>query len=423
MRIPSPPLNGHARHPSLVTPPLLPTARAGGSPPRAAVHPRSSASDLVCLSHLRWDFVFQRPQHLLTRFSRERRVFYVEEPQFGGRREHLVVSRREHGLHVVTPHLPAPSPEAGLHARLRTMIDRLFSEQRIADHLLWFYTPMAMPYTNHLTPQLVVYDCMDELSAFAGAPPAMREREAQLLAWADLVFTGGQSLYEAKRGRHPRVHAFPSSIDQHHFCQARARRSDPPDQAAIPHPRLGFFGVVDERFDVQLIEGVARARPDWQIVILGPVVKIDPATLPRLANVHYLGQKAYADLPRYLGGWDVALLPFAHNASTRFISPTKTPEYLSAGCPVVSTAITDVVRPYGELKLVHIADGVADFCSAIAAAFADVHDPAWQLRVRAALRGNSWDRTWMEMRGLMEEAARSKGHDLSRCTPAASTPD
>lgn len=415
MRSSSTSLNGPIQRSPTLTPPVLSVPQELCATPFAAAQ-QSDASDLVCLSHLRWDFVFQRPQHLLTRFSRERRVFYVEEPVFGGSCEHLVVTRREHGLHVVTPHLVEALAEPELHLRLRAMVDRLFAEQRIAEHVLWFYTPMALPFTNHLKPQLVVYDCMDELSAFSGAPPTMSAREAQLMSWADLVFTGGQSLYEAKRGRHPQVHAFPSSIDQHHFAQARIIRTDPADQAPIPHPRIGFFGVVDERFDAQLLDGVARAHPEWQFVIIGPVAKIDPAILPRHANIHYLGQKAYADLPRYLAGWDVAMLPFAHNASTRFISPTKTPEYLSAGCPVVSTSITDVVRPYGELGLVRIADGDAAFAEAIALASADSADPAWQLRVRAALRGNSWDRTWKAMSDLMEEAAHGKGHDLRKRT-------
>jgi UDP-galactopyranose mutase len=372
-----------------------------------------SVPDLVCFSHLRWDFVFQRPQHLLTRFSRERRVFYVEEPVFGGASVGLEVSRQGHGLHVVRPHLPAPLPEPELHGHLRVLVDRLFAEQGIVLPMLWFYTPMALPFTHHLPARVVVYDCMDELSAFAGAPPAMREREAQLMSWADLVFTGGMSLYEAKRDRHPHVHAFPSSIDQAHFAQARRIAADPADQAGIARPRIGFFGVVDERFDVALLDGVARARPDWQFVIIGPVVKIDPAILPRHPNIHYLGRKDYRELPSYLSGWDVAILPFARNESTRFISPTKTPEYLSAGRPVVSTPITDVVRPYGEQGLVRIAEDVDGFVAAIAAAMSDAADPAWLAKVDRFLDGNSWDRTWREMAAKMREAERLRRYQPS----------
>jgi len=267
----------------------------------------------------------------------------------------------------------------------------------------WYYTPMALAFTSHLKPQTVVYDCMDELSAFAHAPATLRLREAELLRRASVVFTGGQSLYEAKRGRHPNVHAFPSSVDVPHFARARQISVDPPDQAGIPRPRLGFFGVIDERMDIELLAGVAAARPQWSIVLVGPVVKIDPAQLPRAANIHYLGQKSYDQLPDYIAGWDVAMLPFARNDATRFISPTKTPEYMAAGKPVVSTSIRDVIRPYGQQGLVRIADTVGDFVVACEASLAD--EPIARMRdADAFLRQTSWDGTWTRMRRLIEAA-------------------
>lgn len=364
---------------------------------------KGNLPDLVCLSHLRWDFVYQRPQHLLTRFANERRVFFFEEPIFVDGPMHLDVSRRECGVWVVVPHLPkALVSEEALDGVLRIMIDRLFAEHEIDTHLLWYYTPMACAWTRHLKPLATVYDCMDELSAFKGASPVLKEREAELFTRADMVFTGGQSLYEAKRGQHPNVFAFPSSIDAQHFAQARSITVDPPDQANIPHPRLGFFGVIDERMDLELIDAVAEARPLWHQVMIGPVVKIDEASLPRRSNIHYLGGKSYAELPAYLAGWDVALLPFARNESTRFISPTKTPEYLAAGCSVVSTSIRDVVRPYGQNGLVHIADDAAAFVAAIEAALKS--DGSARLReVDAFLSQTSWDRTWKRMSELIED--------------------
>jgi UDP-galactopyranose mutase len=243
----------------------------------------------------------------------------------------------------------------------------------------------------------------------------MRISEANLLARADLVFTGGQSLYEAKRGQHPRVFAFPSSVDAAHFARARREIEDPADQAAIPHPRLGFFGVIDERMDLDLLAAVADARPDWHLAIIGPVVKVDPALLPKRANIHYLGKKDYQELPAYLAGWDVALLPFAINESTRFISPTKTPEYLAAGKPVVSTPIRDVVRPYGMRGLVHIAATADDFVQAIAQALAEDGDARMQ-RADAFLAQESWDRTWERMRRLIEEVIDGAAEEEDRVT-------
>ena len=356
---------------------------------------RSTARDLVCFSHLRWDFVFQRPQHLLSRVARERRVFYVEEPLYEDGPARIDADSRAANVMVVRFHLPNGTTAAEAEGLQGELLDRFFREQHIQDFIAWYYTPMALGYTAHLHPVVTIYDCMDELSAFKQAPRELIEREAKLFARADLVFTGGQSLYEAKRHKHPHVYAFPSSVDVQHFGQARSVTAEPGDQASVPHPRLGFFGVIDERMDLTLLDGIARARPNWHLVILGPVVKIDPADLPRRDNIHYLGAKKYGELPGYLAGWDVALLPFAQNESTRFISPTKTPEYLAGGKPVVSTPILDVVRPYGELGLVKIADTTEAFVQACEEALTQVTNNAqWLGAVDAFLAQMSWDRTW-----------------------------
>lgn len=359
--------------------------------------------DLVCLSHLRWDFVYQRPQHLMSRFAQRGRVFFVEEPVYDNGELRLDVSRRDDGVYVVVPRIPEGVYDLeALDAIQRRMIDELFREQNIREHILWYYTPMAIAWSTHLKPLATIYDCMDELSAFKGAPRSLTDREEELFRRADLVFTGGQSLYEAKRDRHQNIYPFPSSIDATHFVKARCVEVEPEDQREIPHPRLGFFGVIDERMDIELLAGIADARPDWHLVIIGPVVKIDEAELPQRQNIHYLGGKQYAELPAYLGGWDVALLPFALNESTRFISPTKTPEYLSAGRPVVSTSIRDVVRPYGQLNLVRIADTVEEFAAACREAMNE--DAEKRVReVDAFLAETSWDRTWRRMSELIED--------------------
>lgn len=356
---------------------------------------------LLCLSHLRWDFVFQRPQHLLTRAATDYDVIFLEEPVEAEGAPRLALEQRPGGITLAVPHLPPGlEPEQRIAAQ-RTLLDRLLLPEAGRRLVAWFYTPMALAFAGHLAPDVTVYDCMDELSAFRGAPPEMLAMEERLLARADLVFTGGRSLFEAKRHRHPSVHCFPSSIDAAHFGRARQGRADPADQAGIAHPRLGFFGVIDERMDLDLVRDLAARRPDWQFVLLGPVVKIDSASLPRAANLHWLGPKRYAELPDYLAGWDLGVMPFAMNESTRFISPTKTPEFLAAGLPVVSTPVTDVARDWGEARLVSIAADAAGFEREIAALLRSPR-AAWLERVDRRLALGSWDATWREMQALLE---------------------
>ena len=397
-----------------------PPSRNSRPPGLTAAAQPSIPPDVVALSHLRWDFVFQRPQHLLTRCARRHRVFVIEEPIVGEGPARFEVSVRQHGIRVAVPRLPDGLTVEAAAALQASLLRAFFREHRISDFLLWYYTPMALTFTRHLRPRAVVYDCMDELSAFAGAPASMRDREQELLKRADVVFTGGQTLFESKRHSHPNVFAFPSSVDVDHFGRARVSQPDPDDQRHIPHPRLGFFGVVDERMDLELLREVAAARRDWHLVIVGPVVKIDPSCLPAAANLHYLGPKQYDELPSYLAGWDVALLPFARNDATRYISPTKTPEYLAAGKPVVSTSIRDVVRPYGVTGLARIADDPADFVAAVEAALAE---PATERlrQVDAFLTQTSWDGTWTRMYRLVTAAiAASEDATPSESLPAAS---
>lgn len=374
--------------------------------------------DLLCLSHLRWGFVYQRPQHLLSRFAKSQRVFFVEEPvpTAGSPRMEITLCP-DTGVNICVPQMPDGLSLASQGTVLKLLLNNLLTDQKISDYLLWYYTPMALSFSTHLQPRLTVFDCMDELSAFKGAPQEMKDQEAELMRCANLVFTGGQSLYEAKAGRHDDLHVFPSSIEFGHFAQARAEQLEPSDQAHIPHPRVGFCGVIDERMDVDLLDKMAQLRPDYQFIMIGPIVKIDPASLPRHANVHYLGGKTYKELPRYLAGWDVAILPFAHNESTRFISPTKTPEYLAAGKPVVSTSITDVVRPYGTQKLVRIADSAEEFTDAIEQALTvDANDSAWKARVDQALSQNSWDLTHKRMCDLIESRILSRELEGARAS-------
>ena len=359
---------------------------------------------LVCFSHLRWNFVFQRPQHLMTRLARSLRVLFWEEPEFGAETDVPRLDLRpcaRSGVLVAVPQLPAGLNAAEITTALRSLLD---AQLTVAQRPLvrWYYTPMMLPFSDHLRADCTVYDCMDELANFRFAPPDLLPNEARLLEQADLVFTGGYSLYEAKRDRHARVYPFPSSVDREHFAAARGAAADPADQQALPHPRLGFFGVIDERIDVALLAHLADARPDWSVVMVGPVVKISEADLPRRPNLHYLGGKDYGELPAYLGGWDVALMPFAINEATRFISPTKTPEYLAGGRPVVSTPITDVVRHYGEMAGVRIARSPEEFVAQCEIALALAGTSDWLAEVDDCLAEMGWDETAGRMLALIE---------------------
>jgi glycosyltransferase involved in cell wall biosynthesis len=360
-----------------------------------------SPRDVLCFSQLRWDFVYQRPHHLMVRAARERRVWYIEEPVHEDDGPRLVIEERGPTIATVRPVVPGHWSERDVDKAVSTMLEQLAQNAGIERPIAWYYTPMALPWSRWLRPAVTIYDCMDELSAFRFAPPRLGELEAELFERANLVFTGGASLFQAKRTRHPAVHEFPSAVDAEHFRGARAAQDDPADQAALAAPRVGWFGVIDERMDLELLARIADLRPEWSFVLVGPTVKIDPASIPARPNVHVLGPRPYSELPAYIAGWDVAMMPFARNDATRFISPTKTLEYLAAGKPVVSTSIQDVVAPFERLGLVRIADTAERFVAAIEAARTD--DPvAFVAAADVFLEHRSWDETWARMSALID---------------------
>jgi UDP-galactopyranose mutase len=338
----------------------------------------------------------------MNRLAADRRVFFVEEPFFDADKPFMEMTPKSKNLVVCRPHLADGTGSAEAMQIISGQISDMAREYQCKRHIAWFYTPMMFEMAADLDPAVTVFDCMDELSAFKNAPAELIDRERRLMEKADVVFTGGQSLFEAKRSRHANVHAFPSSVDVKHFNRALEISDDVPDQVVIPRPRIGYAGVIDERLDIELLAAIADIRSDWHFVMLGPVVKISEDDLPRRPNIHYLGMKAYGDLPAYLAGWDVAMMPFARNESTKYISPTKTPEYLSAGLPVVSTAITDVVRPYGENGLVRIAATPDEFVAAITHALEEDREDRLS-RVNEFLREISWDKTFAEMSSLIRE--------------------
>lgn len=352
---------------------------------------------IICYSHLRWNFVYQRPQHIMSRMAKHFEVFFVEEPFFDAEEAYLDNRQEKENLWIIVPHLPPRLNEEEQGEYIDQLLYDYLSRHKLEKFIAWYYTPMAFRSESVFYADLVIYDCMDELSAFRFAPPSLKEKEKKLMERADIVFTGGYSLYEAKKNKHLNIHLFESSIDVAHFELARTLTTQKDDQKAIGHPRIGFFGVIDERMDIDLLNGLAGKRPDWHFVLIGPVVKIDPATLPRQPNIHYLGQKPYDELPGYIAQWDVAMMPFAINEATRFISPTKTPEYLAAGKPVVSTPVHDVVRSYGESGFVYFGSTAHEFTIAIERALSIADKTNWLKAVDKLLSRNSWDLTCEKM--------------------------
>lgn len=354
--------------------------------------------NLLCFSHLRWDFVYQRPQHLMSRFSDMAAVYFFEEPiLLETEQSYLVISKREDNLWVCVPHISNDLSHVQVNSELALLLDFFFLARSPEDFIFWYYTPMALEFSQHITAGLTVYDCMDELSAFKFAPVDLKSLEHRLFRKADIVFTGGNSLFEEKKRLHKNILPFPSSIDKNHFYSARQAHSEPKDQACINGIKIGFYGVIDERFDLELIASIADSHADWNIVIIGPVVKIDPESLPQRHNIFYLGPKNYQELPFYLSGWDVAMVPFLINESTRFVSPTKTPEYLCAGCPVVSTPIQDIINPYGSNNLVSIANNNSSFIEAVSFWLNCKNKNEWLSKADEFLVTMSWDITFANM--------------------------
>jgi UDP-galactopyranose mutase len=304
---------------------------------------------------------------------------------------------------VATPHLPvdgAPGAKA-----LCQLIAELIGGQVIAGYVLWCDTPAALAVGGVLRPRAVVYDCVDELAARAGAAPALREQERVLLGCADLVTTAGHALYEAKRRLHRNVHLMLNSVDRGAFLRA-VPVSEPADQAELPHPRIGFTGPIDERVDLDLVAAVAAARPDWQLVMLGPI-EVDPAELPQRPNLHWLGAREPDAIPGYLTGWDAALLPYRCDPSTRLLNPIQSLEYLAAGLPVVATSLRDVAQRFGERGVINMADGAAETVVTLAAVLRG--DPEPQRRqAELVLAGTSWDRSFGRIKLLVDEVVEAR---------------
>jgi glycosyltransferase involved in cell wall biosynthesis len=362
--------------------------------------------DLVVFSHLRWEFVTQRPQHILSRFAQDRKVLFVEEPLDcnDSDRGTAHIIQINDNITVIQPCIDWEN----MIQELQPVVEHYIQRLNIHQPLLWFYSAVFHEITERIPHSFVVYDCMDELSAFKFASPALIEQEKQLIQKADVVFTGGKSLYEAKRKIADHVYCYPSSVDRAHFEKAlQAETQIPADITDIPRPIVAYYGVIDERMDLPLLDDIARLRPNVSFVLIGPVVKIGEHELPRHPNLHYLGGRHYNDLPAYLKAFDIAMMPFALNESTQFISPTKTLEYIAGHKPIISTPIYDVKRDYSEVLAV--VNDAEEFVQAIDR-YLQENETDKQARIKhyeAILRTISWDATVVGMQKNIVEHARA----------------
>jgi len=349
---------------------------------------------LLTFSHLRWNSASRRPQNIMSRMAGKRDILFIEEPILRGGDPDLEVIAVEPRVRVIQPHLPFNGTGFGAHqtAALETLLRAFLAREGWKEHAAWVYTPMAVTVARALRPKALVYDCMNELSSFLLAPPELPEREAELLAYTDVVFADGPALHRAKRYQHPFVHNFPSGVDTEHFASADDL-DEARDQESLPHPRLGLFGVVDERMDLSILQHLAAERPDWQIVVVGPIARIEASRLPHGANLHYIGLRSYQEIPSYLAGWDVCLMPFQKSAVTTYITPTKCLEYMAGGRPIVSTPIPDISEPYGDV--VRTGEGPEGFLEACERALAETErERATRVSLtRRILQKTSWEET------------------------------
>ncbi len=369
---------------------------------------------LIVHCHLCWDWVWQRPQQFISRISQKHRVLFVEmagpDETLAVPTAHLSTLADFPNISVLRMQFPAWRWADGEY------VDR--ERRRILEEVLqgplagefdnfvqWFYDPMAFTAFGEGMGELaVVYDCMDELSKFKGAPPEIAQRELDLLQRADVVFTGGRRLYESKSQWNSNCHFYGCGVDGGHFGKAREVGTQiPAELASLPKPVLGYFGVVDERMDYELVARMADANPAWSVVVIGPVVKVDPGSMPQRPNLHWLGGRAYNELPAVCKGFDLCLMPFARNESTEYINPTKALEYMATGRAIVSTAVPDVVSNFGEV--VKIANSHEEF---IELCRRSVAHPDYRAISRGLkmVRENSWEAIVDKLEELIGDAVR-----------------
>lgn len=365
--------------------------------------------DIVAFSHLRWDYVYQRPQQILERFGKKHKVLFIEEQI-----PHVSL----HGIPnivEVSKNITALQPRIHHENFLKEyeeLLDKYLPRFGIKDPVLWFYGPGFEKLAEKVEHTAIVYDCMDEHSAFKNAySEGLIKNERNLLAKADIVFTGGKSLFEAKKEFVKNIHCFPSSVDIAHFQKALEKDTKvPKDLLSIKKPVVAYYAVIDERADLELIAEIADLMPKYSFVMIGPVAegKVNINDLPKRENIYWMGGKPYDQLPNYLKGFDICMMPFALNQATKFISPTKTLEYMAALKPIISTPVYDVARDYSEM--VSIVTNAKEFKEAVEYYLnepKDKKDKRVELQ-KEVLKKTSWDQTANQMEDLILEAISKK---------------
>jgi glycosyltransferase involved in cell wall biosynthesis len=359
-------------------------------------------ADLIVLSHVRWTDAWQRPHHVVSRLARERRTWFVEGPSPGGHQPPRLVTLADGDVTRAWLE-PPPTGEGDGDAAgpetvetYRRLLPGLVGPAD-GDRVVWLCTPLALDIAGALDPTVLVYDvAIDELLSLRGVPQGVALAQKEALARADVVFTASPSLHRSviEQGR-PDAHLAPGGVDPAHFAAARRPRTD------RGRPVAGYVGPIDERIDVALVAALATALADWEIRIVGPVGGIDPAALPRAANITYPGPVPYAALPEVMADLDVAVMPLAVGAAPRSTNPTTALEHLAAGLPVVTTPVPDVVTQFGTI--VDVADDAGAFALACVRALGQSRR-RHRNRVAQLLRRHDWDAVTAGMAAVVHDA-------------------
>ncbi len=351
---------------------------------------------IVCFSDISWNVKFQRPHQLFSQAKRINIIIFIEKPllQRSGKPNHFI-SRVSDNILILTPVITDEDPESTIHETVEQLLTEKLKSHNTTEYICWYYSPKAINYSQKLTPKLIIFDCMDECCGYEGADTEVNESEKKLLEVTDLVFTGGRSLCNAKKLLHKNVHLFPDSIDYERFNGNTKQAKK--NIIKKPAAKIGYFGVIDERLDLNLLDKIAANKPKWKFEIAGPIVENMHGKLPERKNITFTGDIRDEEIPSIIGEWDAAILPYSKNNSTENTAPSRLLVYFAANKNIVSTSINDIVHYFGENGMVRIADEPDDFVKALEAAIKYKPEAEWQKKVDSIIRKTTWEKTWNGM--------------------------